>query len=376
VRRSPVDLWGYLTTFVHLIHWYLTQLFCPSGIVLIWSSKIIEQNGWHWVAMGVLWLGFYAYAYLRSREIPAGRLGLVWLAIGFLPMMLGCFHRSSVNLVVEPYWFAFSSMGFFLFVAALFTDLFSRMDWKIPAVFLCLTAVGWTSSGQIYNHMWEDDRVYSQYYVQHAGDYTPSNMFAANVFLRHHELSMAETYMLRSHQEQLIMDAPRYFADLGFIDFNHGRLTAAKENYLKAVALAPGYYPCYTYLGVIDFMQGDLAEAQKYFQFVIRQDASEVISRLDMGSIYKKRGEISAAVKMYREVLDIDPFSEIALVELFKIYLDQKDRLHALEMADRLLKRSRDPVVLRNTGLIYQYYGRNKSAREAFDKLRKYLKNK
>ncbi len=371
LRQVPIDIGQYVATFIRLLHWYVMNLFSPDRITLIWSSKLINhpQEGW-WLAIGLLWIILFVYLFIRSKNLPAAKLGLLWLAIGFMPVVLGCFYRSSNNLMIEPYWFAFSSIGFFLFIAALLTEMFVRTDGRIAAVFLFIMGISWIVAGHIYNGLWEDDRAYGAYYVQHAGDYTPANMFMANVLLRHREPHLAEHYMARSHQEQLPSDLPRYYADLGFIDFQHHRLASAKENYLKAIAVAPQYYPCYTRLGIIEFMQGDLSAAEKYFLITIKNDPSDTIARLNMAAIYNKRGEVGAAVKMLRDVLRIDAYSEAAWVELFKIYVDQKDSVRALEAADWLLKYSRNPVVLRNIGLIYQYYGRQHSAKEAFGKIK------
>ena len=203
--------------------------------------------------------------------------------------------------------------------------------------------------------MWANDRVYGMYYLKRAGDYVPANTYMANIFLRHHEPYLAEQYIINSHQERLSTDLPRYYADLGFVDFNNKRYQSAKENYLKAVAAAPEYYPCYTYLGIIAFIENDMLKAEEYFVRVIKNDPVEILSRMNMGAIYKKRGEIDKAIGMFEGVLAIDPHSEIARVELLKIYIDQKDRNRTRVIANQLLKISQDPLVLHNVNVILKH---------------------
>ncbi len=352
--RLPVDFGAYAATFLRLVSWYLGNLLKPDGIVLIWSSKLIVKDLWIWALLGSGGILLSGYLFVRS-QLSIIRVGLVWLLLGLLPALAACLHYSVSNLIIEPYWFAFASLGFMLVVAGVLVEISKRLNVFLAVLLAVWIGGAWIVAGYLYHQMWADDKVYGMYYLGHAGDYVPANTYMANIFLRHRDQVLAEEYIIKSHQDQLSTDWPRYYADRGFIDFQNKRLAGAKDNYLKAIALAPAYYPCYTYLGIIAFMEGDILKAEEYFLFAIKHDPSDMLSLMNMGAIYKKRGEFSKAIDMFEEVLRIDHYSEMAMVELLKMYIDKKDKPRIRELASKLLRISRNPVILRNVKLILSY---------------------
>ena len=69
---------------------------------------------------------FFSICQVCQRKNNAN-LPLVWILIGFVPVYLAAFRVPDVGALIEPHWFIFSSIGFFILAAYCFLIILDRM---------------------------------------------------------------------------------------------------------------------------------------------------------------------------------------------------------------------------------------------------------
>ncbi|MBF0511535.1 MAG: hypothetical protein HQL13_04310, partial [Candidatus Omnitrophica bacterium] len=117
----------HLAGLFQVFFWYLSRLFYPVGIVLQWSPAMPQANVW-WNSLGaVLLVALFFMLWIKCRQDKIYRLGLAWFFIGFICACGAVFRRSAMGVYIEPHWFVFSSIGFFILVARFFDEMTGRM---------------------------------------------------------------------------------------------------------------------------------------------------------------------------------------------------------------------------------------------------------
>ena len=113
-----MSMMEYAASFTKLLMWYTGQLILPDGIVPIWAAQVVRQGvGWRLLFLALLMGGLWWLARRMKKTKVGPGLGLWWLMMGFLPLIPACLVEPTRGLVILPYWFVFSSIGFFIFMA-------------------------------------------------------------------------------------------------------------------------------------------------------------------------------------------------------------------------------------------------------------------
>jgi len=132
-----LDPWVLTANLFILIKWYVTNFIFPNGIVFMFNMEPVKDFIWFWnlLFFGFL-IGIPLVILLFLRKSVEG-LALSLFLIGFLIMIPGATFRPFMGVVIEPYWFYFSSIGVFLLVAALVQKLNAHANKYLFAILLC-----------------------------------------------------------------------------------------------------------------------------------------------------------------------------------------------------------------------------------------------
>jgi len=105
----------YLATWTMLLCWYLSRLFWPYNIVLIMAHQPLTHGFGIWFLALAILLGVGAYLLWAHRRDKPMLLALIWFFMGLCPFILACFFQPIHGLMIEPHWFIFPVIGFFVF---------------------------------------------------------------------------------------------------------------------------------------------------------------------------------------------------------------------------------------------------------------------
>jgi tetratricopeptide (TPR) repeat protein len=323
IAYLQLDFAQYLATLAKIIVWYFSKLIFLSGIVLAWSTPAVKEGLGLWLLVFVFLIAALAGGIFYFRKNKAVLLGLLWFFIGFAPVAFSCLAEPTQGFIIEPHWFVFSSLGFFLCLA-------SALE-KITFPSLRMAAIGillfvWMMAGWGYNYLWADEERYDLYWMQAAPDFKVPRSFLARIYFNRHELERARSYyqscMVNAYADHV------FYADLGLIDYMEGHLEAAKKNFHESLSIEPRMSEAWINLGSIALKENDLYAAGDYFIKAVQADPFAVSAGLA-------------------------PYEENALIKLLKAYWDKKDYQHVVPIAEVLGRYSRNPLTQRNVQIIF-----------------------
>jgi len=114
-QGSVIDL---AANFFHLCVWHVSNLVAPRDVVFMYNTPPLTQGIILWCLGLVMSAGFIAAAamyFKRSLESFA----LTVFVSGYLITLPAVITRPEMGYIFEPYWVAFSTIGFFFFVLLL-----------------------------------------------------------------------------------------------------------------------------------------------------------------------------------------------------------------------------------------------------------------
>lgn len=215
--------------------WYLSKLIVPWDIVLIWATPVVrgmEVLLWTGVLL-ILAVGLFLV--LRKIKDKAFRIGILWLAAGFLPLPLMCLFQPTHGPMIEPHWFIFSSTGFFMCLSRLFEvfpiNKFTTTTSGVAVVLvLFLLVAGWR-----HNHLWEDEKRYAHYWSEVSPSIKAVWFHLGEVYFRERRFSQAAGYYERSirktYQDYLA------YQRMGLAFFNVQDFRRAQVNFMLSLEL-------------------------------------------------------------------------------------------------------------------------------------------
>ncbi|MBF0484097.1 MAG: glycosyltransferase family 39 protein [Candidatus Omnitrophica bacterium] len=157
----------YFNTFFDLVKWYLSKLIWPEKVVFLWNERITQNN---FDLARLLWTGglgiIVTVIFVTRKKLPAVFKSLVWFWLGMIPAFLGCFvySRTVAYALIEPHWFSFWGMGFFIFIALIFVKI-ERLLGKWGTTVGVLVVSGLAGLTFLVNANWADDLTYSKFWL-------------------------------------------------------------------------------------------------------------------------------------------------------------------------------------------------------------------
>jgi len=244
VTSSPAH---YFAAWTKLTGWYLSKLIVPVHIVAIYDITIAPEEVLRWIGLSVLMVGVVVLLFKRYRQDPAASLGLWWLALSFIPVAAACFSRPEMGLIIQPHWFLFGSLGFFLWLAAIFVRIRASMRYPLWIGMLVILLVSLMITSIHQNKFWADQKTYCRYWLT----YAPNNFWA--------NFSLGNCY---------------------YVEKNYA---LAKIYYLRAAGDGKAGSQVWTKLAMTEHYLGNTAKAKYYFQEILRHQPNDAVTRSYLG---------------------------------------------------------------------------------------------
>jgi len=338
----------YLSALFQIVMWYITRLFYPQGIVMIWSVPIFNQEVfWNMCGFCAL-LAIYIFLFARFSKDKIIQLGLIWMLIGFAPVCMGAFRNPPLGALIEPHWFIFSSIGFFLIAAHYCLKILNRTKAGGAILLFCLIFV-WGSVSYANNKLWFDEKTYSLYWSKSAPSLKFVNNYICSAYLEDGNLKEAAKYL-----KLTLSDNPSVtgmYDTLGSIDMIENNWKDAELNYKKALNNDPNSASAYNNLGTIYLKEGQPLNAKEYFIQALRINPLLMTSRISLARIYLNNHEYRQAIDQCIKNLDIKRNDGATLLLLIEIYVSDKDFVNMKKQAYWIINHEADPGVLTNLGI-------------------------
>lgn len=231
--RFEMNPFEYSASVVKLTVWYLSKLLVPWDIVLIWATPVVRVSEWTvWILLGSLILGLWMFAGSRIKDKTI-RLGVWWLAAGFLPLPLMCLFQPTHGPMIEPHWFVFSVIGFFICAARLVEQCQSQIVKPVIATVLVILFV----SGWRHNHLWADEKRYAHYWSEVSPSIKSVWFHLGEIYLKERKFSLAagfyEKSIRKTYQDYLA------YQRMGLAYFEARDYRQARLSFMLSLGLEP-----------------------------------------------------------------------------------------------------------------------------------------
>ncbi len=284
---SSLTLGNYAATFTKIFTWYIAKIFTLQGIVLMWTTPLVQNRlvlwlSVFWAGMGTIVFLIYRWG-LRDRKTAF----LFWFLIGWLPILVGCLFRPEEGFMIEPHWLFFPSIGLFT-LASLFVMKIKRAGdsgifLSLLAVIIIVPAV----VSQRYNFLWADEVRQCRYWQKQAPQNKMVNFYLANaLFLR-------------------------------------GQFAEAKMWFQRAIANERSDWQIYTNLADMAWQEGEEAQAIDYFKKSLEVNPESSVTHNNLGVCYLRKMKLDAAEEHLRKANALNPYSLEIYLNLGQV-LEQK----------------------------------------------------
>lgn len=272
----------YVAFFAQLVFHYLKNLIFFGDIVLIYSAPSSPAPV-VWVAALAVVLAAAVYLLLvRWRDNPKG-LFMWWLMVGFGPVTLACFSRPSMGLIISPHWLLIPSLGYCLFIALLFSEVYASGRHILS---LCLTGflvVAGVSVSQHYNRLWSNEILYCHYMLK-----LSPRIPLAKFWLAHAYASRGHWEQARRYFQETIMGVEndwKGYVNLGVVEGQLGNKEMELCYYKKAVQLKPDSPDIWNNLAAAYIDRKEYDKARTILTRILRRDPGFVAARENLSRI-------------------------------------------------------------------------------------------
>ena len=331
----------YLATWTKLLWWYLSRLVWPQDIVLIMAQQPLTSGIGLWLIVFVLLIatsGYLLWLCLRDKILF---LGLSWFILGFAPFTLACLFQPVHGLIIEPHWFMFPAVGFFMVLGQALSKVLHKAAARISLtifLFICIFSSYW------HNRVWADEVRYCLFWLKESPAFTGINAYIAQAYKLRGQHDLARQYYAKV-LDMKCCDAMVY-ADLSSMSLQEG---------------------------VGAFRDGDYPKALEHFQKARDLNPKWALPHLDIAMVALKLQDQPQAIAALKQALAVVPNQEDSMVELMKIYLSAGDKPNIIETARHMLAFSQNPYTLQNAGILLRQYGYKTEAEEAFIKAKRII---
>ena len=262
---------GHFTTWFDLVAWFVSKLVVPREIVFLWSQKYGALYFSGKAVVFALIVAVCVYFIFFKWKRGWKPFVLTVFMVGFLPSVISAFsYFPIVWPLLEPHWFYFSEMGFFLFAAAFLMKVVrkhARIGIGIVVVLIgILVVLAWD-----YNSKWQTQEKYSRYWLSlNTGNLTPYYGLGWSLMDKGDCRGAVEAFQngiaaLNTNNVYLLADAGHCFDVLGEDSAAAFFLNAATKE-------GPDYAMTYHYMGLYLMKRKDQIGAVRMFKKAVELD--------------------------------------------------------------------------------------------------------
>ena len=357
-------------TVFKLLSWYLSKLFVPYSIFLMWSTPFVKSGVGPWIAGGLSIIGSlfmvgrwiltrngYFHVIARSPEgatksldfardcpkdgepvepqsdapkeiasSPTGtrndeglsmRVSSSWKKRSDTRMMITFLLWFALGLTpiaagafVTPYVGGLIEPHWFVFATVGFFAAAAALIQMLPSIrWRNATAALIVSVLMLLS--WRNNFLWSNEIAYYEAWLKDAPQFkAVHYFLGMAYVRKGEFDKAYPELEQTILG--RYkdwmvYLELGQIDLKRRDLVRAEKNIMSAYQLESKHSGVLNAVGALHYKWGKLEEAKKFFERSIASNPGNLEPYMNLASYYKKMNEPQKAAEMYREILKINP---------------------------------------------------------------------
>lgn len=175
IHHLNISFLSYTATLSFLLKWLIENLFFPGNLVFIKNSQLISESLWLWNSGLILALGLLVFLFWKWRASTKS-FALGWFLFGFAFMLpASLVHAYSMGMVIEPHWFYFSSMGFFMLLALILNDLRKHIKLTLYITLLMSLAFYWGITSYRHHVIAKTEIGYLEYWLKNS----PGNLLPA-----------------------------------------------------------------------------------------------------------------------------------------------------------------------------------------------------
>jgi len=355
----------YLANLFRVFMWYLSQLFCPQGIVVAWVTNILHDHLLKYVLGACLFPVVFILLFIRLEKVKILQMAIAWMGIGFATASLAALRLPNYGAEVEPHWFVISSIGFFILIAYFINTLLDRMKiYGLAVIFILIFT--WCTASHAYNQFWQDQKTYSLYWAKVDPDYKMVNFYIADAYQKEGVLEKARKY----YKLALSANSPNWiiYGNLGVLDLQEGLFKDAESNFNKVLKSHPNLAAIHNDLGLVYLKEGRVDEAKEKFERSLTCDPFLLEPRRNLASIFFRNTEYQKAIDLCVKNLEIVNNDPKTLFLLANILVREKDIVNLKKYAYRIIDSQNKPEFLTNFGIIMAQYNSIEIAWDSFQK--------
>jgi hypothetical protein len=270
VKLIAPHLGIYVASLMDLIYWYVSKLILPKGILFLWNGGDVALQ---WLMLEVVRvvsiMGVLIYLIFFRWKRGIKPLAMSIFVLGLMPVAAAGFtYFPRSEPIIEPHWFYFSSIGFFILITSLAMDLYRRFPQAVIGG-LMGGLLGVMAVGTIYtNRLWRDQETYCRYWLSlNQRNMTPYYGLGKSLLEGGDYQKAIETFKQG-------LQAVHYYnafilADLGYAQWLAGNGDQGLSYLQAAMEFDPTYSVTYHYLGQIYLQQQRHDEAAVMYQKAI-----------------------------------------------------------------------------------------------------------
>ena len=354
----------YWANLCHGFIWYLSRLIYPQGIVMAWAAPLIHDHmaGYLWESSLLLIL----VSILYGRLAKECQLAFLWMIVGFMPVCVAAFRKPENGVQIEPHWFIFSSIGFFILMAYL---LWVFLDKKkgFGLMLLFILTCTWGTISHANNQLWADQKTYSLYWSREVPSIKWINYYIASAYYDEGKLKESMRYLKRG-LSGYPSDAELYLC-MGVIEDGEHNFKAAESDDYRALESNPRSSFAYNNLAEIYLEEGQWEKAKALFHLALAYNPLMLDARVGLATIYFNHGQYQEANQLCQFNLSITKDDPQSLSLLMDICLRQKDFLNLRKYAKIFINAGSDPKALTVLGIVLAQQNIPDLALDSFSKV-------
>lgn len=192
INHLDISFLSYTATLSFLLKWFIGNLFLPENFVFIKSSLPLSESLYIWNIGLIMTIGLLAFLIWKWRAGPKN-FALGWFLIGFAFLLpASTVHAYSMGIIIEPHWFYFSSMGFFMLFALMISELKKYIQPAVYSTLLLTIIFYWGIMSYRHHTIAKTEIGYLEYWLK----ISPKNLLPAlmlgNLYGTHKDLPIAE----------------------------------------------------------------------------------------------------------------------------------------------------------------------------------------
>jgi len=250
---------------------------------MAWDIQTTSSEVVLWNILLMVEIALVIFFLIKRGRKHVESLGLLWLLIGFIPIILACFSRPHFGLTLQPYWMAYASAGYFLIISSLLARLKNLISQKLWAMIVLVLITFYVAQSQFYNLIWDNQKKYCAYWLKHS-----FNSFWPDFWLGHTYMNEGNFEQARIHFQRTITHNNADFnayGNLGVAEFKLGNLEKAHLYLNKALSLSPDSAYTYYWLGCLALEQRHLKDAKEYFLQALSLDKTLLVAQKKLSTI-------------------------------------------------------------------------------------------